>query len=188
MGFSGSSAGKESACSARDPGSIPGSGRSPGEGIGYPLQCSWGSLVAQLVQNLPAMWETWVQSLGWEDAPEKGKATHSSIFAWKIPMDRGTWGLQSIGSQRVRHVVCVRHCSTFTMQREIKCVLPDEMYRLVVFTCKQTIDCCRYFARCVDKIKSEHREACGKGLSQENLPRGKKCCSHQEFTSPLFSY
>ena len=68
MGFSGSSAGQASACNARDPGSIPGSERSPGEGIGYPLQFSWASLVAQLVKNLPAMRETWVQSLGWEDS------------------------------------------------------------------------------------------------------------------------
>ena len=67
------------------PGSIPGSGRSPGEGIGYPLQYSWASLVAQLVKNPPTMWETWVQSLGWEDPLEKGKATHSSILAWRIP-------------------------------------------------------------------------------------------------------
>ena len=56
-------------------------GRSAGEGIGYPLQYSWASLVAQLVKNLPAMWETWVNSLGPEDPLEKGKATHSSILA-----------------------------------------------------------------------------------------------------------
>ena len=55
-----SSGGKESACNTGDPGSIPGSGRSPGEGIGYPLQYCWASLVAQLVENLPTMWETWV--------------------------------------------------------------------------------------------------------------------------------
>ena len=75
------SVGKESACSAGDPGSIPGLGTSAGEGIGYPLQYSLASLVAQLVKNLPAMWETWVPSLGWEDPLEKGKATHSSILA-----------------------------------------------------------------------------------------------------------
>ena len=80
-GFSGSSAGKESACNAGDSGSIPGSGRSSGEGIGYPLQYSRASLVAQLVKNLPAMQETWVLSLGWEDPLEKGKATYSSILA-----------------------------------------------------------------------------------------------------------
>ena len=91
MGFPGSSAGKESACNARDPGSIPGSGRFPGEGIGYPLQYSWASLVAQMAKNLPAVWETWVQSLGWEDLLEKGLATHSSVLAWRIPMDTGAW-------------------------------------------------------------------------------------------------
>ena len=80
-----SSVGKESAYNPGDPGSIPGSGRSAGEGIGYPLQNSWTSLVAQLVKNLPAMQETWVQSLGWEDPLEKGKATYSSILAWRIP-------------------------------------------------------------------------------------------------------
>ena len=64
---------------------IPGSGRSAGEGIGYPLQYSWSSLVARLVKNPPAMPETWVQPLGWEDPLEKGKATHSSILAWRIP-------------------------------------------------------------------------------------------------------
>ena len=73
MGFPVSAAGKESACSARDPGSIPGLGRSSGEGIGYPLQYFWASLMAQLVRNLPAMRETWVRSLGWEDPLEKGK-------------------------------------------------------------------------------------------------------------------
>ena len=62
-----------------------GLGRSAGGGISYPFQYSWASLVAQLVKNLPAIWETWVQSLGWEDPLEKGKATHSSILAWRIP-------------------------------------------------------------------------------------------------------
>ena len=73
------------ACNAGDPGSIPGSGRSPGEGIGCPLQNAWASLVAQLEKNPPAVRETWVQSLGWEDPLEMGKATHSSILAWRIP-------------------------------------------------------------------------------------------------------
>ena len=72
MGFPGSLTGKESACNAGDPGSVPGSGRSPGEGIGYPLQYSWASLVAQLVKNLPEMWETWIQYLGWKDSPGGG--------------------------------------------------------------------------------------------------------------------
>ena len=85
VGFPGGSVGKESTCNAGDLGLISGSGRSAGKGIGYPLQYSWASLVAQLVKNLTAMWETWVQSLGWEDPLEKGKATHSSILAWRIP-------------------------------------------------------------------------------------------------------
>ena len=67
------------------PSLIPGSGRSTGEGISYTLQYAWASLVAQLVSNSPAMWETWVQSLGWEDPLEKGMATHSSIRAWSFP-------------------------------------------------------------------------------------------------------
>ena len=83
--FLDSSVGKESTCSAGDCGSIPGSGRSTGEGIGHPLPCSWASLAAQLVKNPPAMGETWVRSLGWEDPLEKGKATLSSILAWRIP-------------------------------------------------------------------------------------------------------
>ena len=74
-----------SARDMRDAGSIPGLGRFPGKGKGYPLQYSWVSLVAQLVKNLPAIRETWVQSLGWEDPLEKGKVTHSSILAWRIP-------------------------------------------------------------------------------------------------------
>ena len=81
LGFPDSSVGKESTCNAGDPISIPGSERSTGEGTGYPLQYSWASLVAQLVKNLSAMWETWVQSLGWEDPLEKGKATHCSNLA-----------------------------------------------------------------------------------------------------------
>ena len=76
---------KKSTCNAGDPSSVPGSGRSAGGGIGYPLQYSWASLVAQLVKNPPAMRETWVQSLGWEYPLEKGKAIHSSTLAWRIP-------------------------------------------------------------------------------------------------------
>ena len=85
------STGKESACSAEDPISSPGSGSSPAEEIGYSLQYSWASLVAQTVKNLPAMQETWVRSLVWEDPLWKGKAIHSNILAWIIPMDRGAW-------------------------------------------------------------------------------------------------
>ena len=103
LGFQGSSAGKESACKAGDPGSIPGSGSSHGEGMGFPLQYSWTSLVAQMVKNPPAMQETWAQSLGWEDALEEDMVTHSSILAWEIPWTEESGGLQSMWFQQVRH-------------------------------------------------------------------------------------
>ena len=90
-GFPGSWASKESTCQEGDPSSISGSGRSTGEGMGYPLQYSWASLVAQLVKNPPAMQETWVRSLGWKDPLEKETATYSGIMAWRI-----LWTVQSI--------------------------------------------------------------------------------------------
>jgi len=65
--------------------------RSPEEGLGYSFQYYWASLVAQRVKNPPAMRETWVPSLGWEDPLEEGVATHSSILAWRIPVDRRDW-------------------------------------------------------------------------------------------------
>ena len=77
MGFSGSSAGKESACNAGDPGLIPGLGRSAEEGIGYPLQYSWASLMAEMVKNLPAMC--------WEDPLEKGMGYPLQYFGLRIP-------------------------------------------------------------------------------------------------------
>ena len=84
---------KESSCNAGDPGFIPVLGRSPGEGIGYPLQYSWASLMAQLAKNLSAMQETQLSSLGQEDPLEKGMATHSSILVWRIPWTAmGPWG------------------------------------------------------------------------------------------------
>ena len=94
MGFPGGSAGKESACNAGDPSSIPGLGRSAGERIGYSLQDSWASLLAQLVKNLPAMWETWVGSLDWEDSPGEGKGYLLQYSGLGIPST-----IQSIGSQ-----------------------------------------------------------------------------------------
>ena len=93
LGFTHSSVGKESTCNAGDPGSIPGLGRSPGEGICYPFHYSWASLVAQLVNNSHAIQETWVRSLGWENPLEKRKATHTSILAWRIPWTLySSWG------------------------------------------------------------------------------------------------
>ena len=103
LGFPGSSAGKESTCNAGDPGSIPGSGRSPREGIGDPLQYFWASLVAQRVKNLPAMQETWVQSLGWK-IPWRRAWQPTPVFL----LGESLWTedpgeLQSMGLQSVRH-------------------------------------------------------------------------------------
>ena len=93
---------------------IPESGRSPGEGIGYPLQYSWASLVAQTVKNLPAMQEISVPSLGWENPLEKEMDTHSSILAWRIPRTEEPGRVQSMGSERVGHNLATEHAHTHT--------------------------------------------------------------------------
>ena len=98
----GGSVSKESACSVGDPGLIPGWGRSPREGNGYSLQHFGAFLVAQMVQNPPAMWETWVRSLGREDPLEEAMATHSSILAWRIHgqrnlTDYSPWDYRRVG-------------------------------------------------------------------------------------------
>ena len=79
---------------------IPGSGRYAGEGIGYPLQYSGASPVAQLVNSLPAMRETWIGSLGWEDPLEEEMATHSRILAWRVPMDGEAWQVAVHGAAK----------------------------------------------------------------------------------------
>ena len=108
--FPGSSASKERTCNAGDPGSIPVSGSTPEEGIGYPFQYSWASLMAQMVNNPPAMWKTWVQSLGWEDPLEGQAWQHTSIFLPReTPWTEKPGGLQSMGSQRVRHNWATKH-------------------------------------------------------------------------------
>ena len=102
-GFPGSSTGTESACNAEDPSSIAESGRSPEGEIGYPLQYSWASMMAQMVKNRPAIQETWLWSLGWEDSLEEEMVAHFSILAWTIPMDRGAWQATVHGVTGVRH-------------------------------------------------------------------------------------
>ena len=100
--FPDSSVGKESTCNAGDPGLIPESGRSAGEGMGYPLQYSWTSLVVQLVKNPPAMWETCVRSLGWADPLEERAWPPTSVFLpEEFPWTEEPGRLQSMGSQRV---------------------------------------------------------------------------------------
>ena len=102
-GFPGGPAGKESACNAGYLSSIAGMRRSPGGGLGYPLQYSWASLVAQTVKNPSEMQKTWVQSLGWEDPLEEGMATHSGILAWRIPWTEEPDRLYNPWGCRVRH-------------------------------------------------------------------------------------
>ena len=121
MSFPPSSAGKESTCNEKDPSSIPQLGRSPGEGVDYPFQCSWASLVVQAGKNPPAMRETWVWSLGWEDPLEEGTATHFSILAWRIPMDRGAWWAAAHRVKRVGHNWATKHST------EIHTIQNDEI-------------------------------------------------------------
>ena len=106
-----------SANNAGDLSSIPGSGRSTGEGIGYPFQYSWVSLVAQLVKNLSAMQETWIWFLGQEDPLEKGMVTHSSTLAWRIPWteepgELSLWGHEEsdIAEQLTLYCLVSIHC------------------------------------------------------------------------------
>ena len=89
MGFAGSSGGKESACNAGDSGLIPGLGRSPREGIGYPIQYFGASLGSQMVKNPPAMRETWVWSLGWEDSPGGGHGNPLQYSCLENPHGQG---------------------------------------------------------------------------------------------------
>ena len=99
LGFLGSSDDKESACNAGDPGSITRSGRSLGAGIGYPLQYSWASLVAQMIKNLPTMLKTWVEKIPW-----RREWQPTPVFLpGESPWTEEPGGLQSMGSQRVRH-------------------------------------------------------------------------------------
>ena len=102
-GFPGSSARKESACNAGDPGPIPGLGRPHAEGISYPLN-SWASLMTQMVKNLPAVKETWVRSMGWEDPPWRRAWQHTPVFLpGESPWTEEPGRLQSMGLQRVEH-------------------------------------------------------------------------------------
>ena len=97
MGFPGSSAGKESACNAGDPGSVPGLGRSPGEWIGCPFPYSLASLLAQSIQNLPTFQKTWVRSLGWEHPLEEGWQPTPVYLPGEFPWTEEPSRLQSMG-------------------------------------------------------------------------------------------
>ena len=139
LGFPGSLAGKESSCNAGDHSSVPGSGRSPGEGIVYPLQYSWVSLLAQTVKKPPAIQETWVQSLGWKDPLEKGMAIPSSILGWRSPSAEEPSRLQSMGSQSQTqlsdfhiHNLTISRCNGLSGDDKyfsyFQCILPNNPY------------------------------------------------------------
>ena len=91
MGFPGSSAGKESTCNAGDPGSIPGEGKIPWRRDRLPTPVFLDFPGGLDGKECTSVWETWVRYLAWEDRLEEGIATHSSILAWRNPMDRGAW-------------------------------------------------------------------------------------------------
>ena len=113
LGFPGSSAGKESTCNAEDPDSIPGSGRSPGEGIGYPLQYSWASLVAQTAKNRRVMRETWIRSLGQEDPPGGGHGNPLQYSCLENPHGQRSlvgyspWGHKELDVTKHSTALCV---------------------------------------------------------------------------------
>ena len=115
MGFPGSSAGKESACNAKRPRLDFWLGRYPGEGIGYPVQYSRASLVAQMVKNPPAIWETWVQSLGWEDPWRRTWQPTPVFLPGESPWTEDPRGLQFMRLQRVGHDWATKHTAQYVL-------------------------------------------------------------------------
>ena len=113
MGFPGSSAGKESTCNAKRPRFDSWLGRYPGEGIGHPLQYSWASLVAQMVKNLPAMWETWIWSLDWEDPCRRAWQPIPVFLPGESQWTEEPGGLQSMRSQRVGRDWVTKHTAQY---------------------------------------------------------------------------
>ena len=131
--FPGGSDGKEPASNVRDPGVIPGSGRSPGEENGNPLQYSWAFLVAQTAKNLPTMQETQVWSLGQEDPLEEEMATHSSVLGWRIPWTEESGRLQFMGSQRVGDNWATNSSNKPFFPLTSQCLIPREFTSKLYF-------------------------------------------------------
>ena len=117
---------KESACNAGDLSSIPGLGRSPGEGKGSPLLYSWASLVPQLVKSLPTMWETWVRSLGWEDSPGEGKGSPFQYSGLENPMYYSIQSWTQLSNFHFLHLKLTQHCESTILQYKIKIVKKRE--------------------------------------------------------------
>ena len=125
------------ACNTGDLALIPESERSPREEIGYPSQYSWASLVSQRVKNPPAMWEAWIQSLGWEDTLKEGTAIHSSILAWRIPMDREAWwatihGIAKSQQWATQHSTTVKNVQLRSQQVKAVIFKLEIQYRIFI--------------------------------------------------------
>ena len=127
--FPHSSSGKESACNAGDPGSIPGLGRSAGGGIGYPLQYPWASLVAQLVKNVPALQETWVRSLGWENPWRRERLPTPVFWPGEFHGQRNLAGYNPRNTER--HGPCREDIWSEVLEHQL--LLDQTPYRELVF-------------------------------------------------------
>ena len=146
---------------------------SPGEGRGYPVPYSWASLVAQMVKNPPAMQETWVPSLGWEDSLEEGMATHSSIPTWRIPKDRDAW-LRSMGSQRVRHDWGTKQSAAHVTNYHRHSCLKQYKFILPVSTGQKSgyVTYCHTWATCFEEPKRlwwERLKAGGEAAAEDQI-------------------
>ena len=133
--------GTESACNAGDSGLIPRSGRSPREGISYPLQYCWASLVAQMVKTPSAMPDTWVWFLGWEDPLENGKATRFCILAWRMLWVAKTW-TQLIGFHFHFHLIFVLLKNTAVCRQKSSVILLLSSVQYITMT---QFNCLCYF-------------------------------------------
>ena len=136
LGFPGGSDCKESTCNAGDPALIPRLGRYARDRIGYLLQHSWASLVAQIVKKPPEMQESRVRSLGWEDPLEERMATHSSIHPWRIPVDRGAWWATVHGLQRIKHITMNKASGGYGIPVELFQILKDDAVKVLHSICQ----------------------------------------------------
>ena len=175
-GFPDNSVGKVSTCIEGDPSLIPGLRRSTGEEIGYPLQYSWTLLVAQLVKNPSAMRETWIRSLDCEDPLEKGKATHSSILAWRIP-----WTIRSMGLQRIGH-----NWAPFTFTLCLNCLFCSTdlficPYANITCVCAKPLQSCQTLFNplgCSQQGSSVHGILQARILQWVAIPSSRECQYH----------
>ena len=128
----------ESTCNAGDPSSVPGLGRSTGEGIGYPLWYSWASVVTQLVKNLPAMQETWVQSLGREDPLERERLPTPVFWPGEVH-GLCSWGCKELDTTEWLSLTFLLHKSIWNWECGISMTGPETVFaQEILFTCLST--------------------------------------------------